>query len=58
MIDYRDAAPGDGPELDRLAQAIWVETFAHGSSPQDAAAYLATAYGPGGALLRHLADPA
>lgn len=58
MITYRDATVDDGPELDALAHAVWLDTFAHGSSPDDAAAYLATAYGPDGALLRHLADPA
>lgn len=58
MIAYRDATPADGAELDAMARAIWIETFAHGSSAEDAEAYLATAYGPDGALLRHLADPA
>jgi ribosomal protein S18 acetylase RimI-like enzyme len=58
MIAYRDAAPADGPELDAVARAIWVETFGHASSPEDSGAYLTTAYGPDGALLRHLVDPA
>jgi ribosomal protein S18 acetylase RimI-like enzyme len=58
MITYRDATTADGPELDALARAIWLETFERGSSPEDAEAYLAIAYGPNGALLRHLADPA
>jgi GNAT superfamily N-acetyltransferase len=58
MIGYRDATTADGAELDPLARAIWLDTFERGSSPDDAQAYLATAYGPDGALLRHLADPA
>ncbi len=53
-IAYRDATPADGPELDAMARAIWLETFAHGSSAEDAAAYLAKAYGPNGTLLRDL----
>lgn len=57
-VVFRDATVADGPELDALAREIWLETFAHGSSPEDAEAYLATAYGPDGALLRHLADSA
>lgn len=56
MITYRDALPADGPELDSFARAIWVETFGHASSAEDSAAYLATAYGPTGALLADLAS--
>lgn len=56
MIDYRDATPADGPALDAMARAIWVETFGHSCSAEDAEAYLATAYGPAGALLRDLAS--
>lgn len=58
MIEYRDATPADGPELDAMAIAIWRETFAHSAPPADIEAYLAGAYGPGGALIRDLADPA
>jgi ribosomal protein S18 acetylase RimI-like enzyme len=58
MITYRDAAPTDGAELDAMAQAIWLETFAHAVSPENIAAYLATAYGPEGSLIRELGDPA
>lgn len=54
MITYRNATPADGPELDTFARAIWVETFGHASSAEDSAAYLATAYGPTGALLADL----
>ncbi|MBO9715084.1 GNAT family N-acetyltransferase [Sphingomonas sp.] len=53
-ILYRDATPADGPELDAMARQIWIETFAHGSSAEDAATYLAKAYGPEGQLLRDL----
>ena len=54
MIHYRDATPADGPELDAFARAIWIETFGHASSAADSSAYLATAYGPTGALLADL----
>lgn len=56
MTDYRDATPADGPALDAMARVIWVATFGHASSPEDSAAYLDTAYGPDGALIRSLAD--
>lgn len=58
MIAYRDATPADGPRLDVMARAIWIETFGHSAGPADIAAYLAKAYGPAGALIRDLADPA
>ena len=58
MIEYRDATPADGPELDAMARACWVDTFAHSCSAEDMELYLDKAYGPTGALLRDLADPA
>ena len=58
MIDYRDARADDGPALDAMARAIWLETFAHSAPPADIASYVAGAYGPDGALIRSLADPA
>ncbi len=58
MISYDTPTLGDGPALDAMARAIWVETFGHASSPEDSAAYLNTAYGPEGALIRSLHDPA
>ena len=58
MIAYRNAAPADGPELDAMAQAAWLETFGAHYSDTDRAAYLAATYGPDGALIRDLADPA
>jgi GNAT superfamily N-acetyltransferase len=58
MIDYRDATPADGAALDAMAQAIWIETFAHGVSAEDAATYLAEAYGPNGKLLADLSSGA
>jgi len=57
MIAYRDAMPSDGPELDAMAQAIWLETFGHSASPENVAAYLAHAYGPESPLVRELGDP-
>jgi diamine N-acetyltransferase len=58
MITYRDAVPADGPELDAMAQIIWMEVFGDTAPPADIAAYRATAYGPQGALIRELGDPA
>jgi GNAT superfamily N-acetyltransferase len=58
MIVYRDATPADGPELDAMAQAAWLETFGAHYNDADRDAYLATTYGPAGALIRDLADPA
>jgi len=54
MIDYRDATPADGPALDAMAQQIWIETFAHGVSAENAETYLADAYGPTGKLIADL----
>lgn len=58
MIVYRDATPADGDALDAMAQTIWIETFAHGVSAEDAATYLAQAYGPNGKLLADLSSGA
>ena len=58
MIEYRDATPADGEALDAMAQAIWIETFAHGVGAEDAATYLAQAYGPNGKLLADLSSGA
>ena len=58
MIVYRDATPADGDALDAMAQAVWIETFAHGVSAEDAATYLAEAYGPTGKLLADLSGGA
>lgn len=54
MITYRNATAADGAALDAMAQAIWIETFAHGVSAQDAATYLGEAYGPTGKLIADL----
>lgn len=58
MIAYRDARVEDGPAIDAMGRAVWLETFGHSASAADIALYLAQAYGPGGALIRDLADPA
>jgi diamine N-acetyltransferase len=58
MLNYRDATPADGPELDAMARLVWLETFGHSGSAEDIALYLAKAYGPEGDLIRHLSDPA
>lgn len=58
MIVYRDATPADGDALDAMAQAVWIETFAHSVSAQDAATYLAQAYGPSGQLIADLSSGA
>ena len=57
-ITFRDALPADGPPLDVMARQIWIETFQHSCSRENLLLYLAGAYGPDGALLRDLADPA
>lgn len=57
-LHFRDATPADAAELDAMAQTIWWETFAHGSSHEDAAAYCATAYGPDGRLIADLTSGA
>lgn len=57
MIDYRDARPEDGPAIDAMGKAVWIETFGHSVSAEDMALYLGEAYGPAGALRRDLADP-
>ena len=58
LIDYRDAVPADGDALDAMAQTVWIETFAHGVSAEDAATYLAEAYGPTGKLIADLSSGA
>ncbi|WP_380785148.1 GNAT family N-acetyltransferase [Sphingomonas sp. R86521] len=58
MITYRDATPADGPALDAMAREIWIATFGHSAPAADITAYVAKAYGPDGALLRDLVDPA
>lgn len=58
MIEYRDATPADFNALDAMTQAIWIETFAHSVSAEDAATYLAQAYGPNGKLLADLSSGA
>ncbi len=57
-ITYRPATLADGPALDAMARKIWVATFERSAPPSDIALYLAKAYGPEGALIRSLADPA
>lgn len=57
-VMYRLAEPADAAALDAMARQIWVETFGHSAPPSDIALYLDKAYGPEGALIRSLADPA
>lgn len=58
MIACRDAGPADWRNLDAMARASWIETFAHSCSAADLALYLAEAFGPEGRLRRDLDDPA
>ena len=58
MIVYRDAMPDDGPALDAMARGVWLATFAHSAPAADIDAYVADAFGAGGALIRDLPDPA
>lgn len=54
MIDYAYATPADGPELDAMARAIWIETFGPSTPRDDMEVYLDQAYGPTGRLLADL----
>lgn len=58
MIACRDATPADWAALDAMAQASWIETFAHSCSAEDLALYLGQAFGPEGRLARDLDHPA
>lgn len=58
MIVYRDATTADGPALDAMARESWLETFGHSAPAADIEAYVSSAYGPEGKLIRDLADPA
>lgn len=55
---YRDAIPADGPAIDAMSRQSWIETFRHSCSASDLALYLGEAYGPDGALIRDLGNPA
>ena len=57
MIDYRDAAPDDGPELAHVARRCFTETFGSLYRQDDLAAFLDTTFGATG-LPSHLSDPA
>ncbi|MES2097554.1 MAG: N-acetyltransferase [Pseudomonadota bacterium] len=54
MITYRDATPADAEALDAMAQAVWMETFAHSVSAENIATYFSEAYGADGKLMRDL----
>jgi len=58
MIDYRNAVATDGAAIDNMARRVWIATFGHSAPRNDIEAYVANAYGPQGALRRHLANPA
>lgn len=58
MIDYRNAVSTDGAAIDAMARRVWLATFGHSAPQKDIDAYVANAYGPEGALRRHLADAA
>ncbi|WP_294192869.1 GNAT family N-acetyltransferase [uncultured Sphingomonas sp.] len=58
MIVYRDAMPDDGPAIDAMARRVWLDTFGRSAPPADIEAYLAEAFGDGGALIHDLPDPA
>lgn len=57
MIDYRDAVPGDSPELSAMAQACFTETFGTLYSPENLAIFLDSVFGPAG-LPSQIGDPA
>lgn len=56
MIAYRDAVPGDGPELATMAKRCFTETFGTLYRASDLAAFLEGTFGDEG-LPSHLADP-
>lgn len=56
MIAYRDAAPGDGPELAAMAARCFTDTFGHLYRPADLATFLDSAFGADG-LPRQIDDP-
>lgn len=56
MIDYRDAVPGDGPELAAVARRCFTETFGTLYRPADLADFLDRAFGAAG-LPRQIEDP-
>ena len=57
MIAYRDAVPGDGPELSQVARRSFTETFGTLYRQEDLAAFLDSTFGAEG-LPSHLTDPA
>lgn len=57
MIDYRDAAPLDGPELCAMARRCFTDTFGTLYSARDLATFLDSTFGEGG-LAAQLSDPA
>lgn len=56
MIAYRDAAPGDGPELAAMAKRCFTDAFGSLYRASDLAAFLDSAFGVGG-LPSHIDDP-
>lgn len=58
MIAYRSAVATDGEAIDAMGRRVWLATFGHSAPASDIQAYVDAAYGPDGALRRHLADPA
>ncbi len=57
MIAYRDATLADGPALEAMARAIWIETFGPHATEEEQADYLDEHFGPDGLLLRELPHP-
>jgi len=57
MIDYRNAVPGDGPELAAMARTCFTETFGTLYSAENLAAFLEQVFGPNG-LPSQIDDPA
>lgn len=56
MIAYRDAVPGDGPELSAMAQRCFTDTFGSLYRASDLAAFLDNAFGAKG-LPSQIDDP-
>ena len=56
MIAYRDAGPGDGPELAAMARACFTDTFGTLYRAEDLATFLDQAFGADG-LPSQIGDP-
>lgn len=57
MIVYRNAVSTDLAALDAMTRRIWQVTYGFDLTEEDLTEYFGDAFGPQGALARHLEDP-